>query len=811
MNHKPDTYALSEQQHERIFRQVIIGDYFASGDAPSPYPTAVILGGQPGAGKTALLDPAYKDLCAIGPTVVINGDDLRSFHPEYQRLQSKDPENASQLTNHDSGRWVEKLIAEGIERRVNLVIESTMRNPEVFSMTSERLREGGYNVEARAIAVNERVSWQGVHTRYEGMIASGALPRFTVREAHDAGVNGMLVTLRRIEDDKLANRVLIGTRGGAVIYDNRLEEGVWQAPPGAVRVVEHERNRARTAFELEAFSADWQMVLSKMDRRHASQVEVDTVRDTAIQDMAAFRSQASTGQRRQILDHNPDPLKLYDELYRNAVRDASLRPIGNLEAHAQGRLAQSYAALKLIEAARDNGALPEGATIVATGARVQDKQGAREFPAAHRIPADLAVRAVDGSQHRLTEHFGVDLNRVTIERAVFAPTDRVSRIANVADSWLEQGGMKNTLVMAANMVASGKMNANEAMTRIVEPGYQGSVTRAADKIDRNFSYVERTAINRAIVDERGRPLRASAYDLKLRTADLETRAQAKAMMELTFDVYGNYIVLDAGERRNVDQLVEGIARNERTLDISRDPLIPAAVLPDLTAAEIAARVQASDQVQGRRAEIEHLSRIVYGSSTALSDTVQAIDNNPAVASSSAATIRNAPVQVSELAGTPGGWIRSASPERKSAEAHVPQLAAALEGYGQVLSSEQARVVAAHSADQRRVALEVPAPSPQLSATLRSPLSAQTARFQSHPESRKELDRLSVALSRRLAPRDHTALRTGDYAAAQKSLGLSTTQTKQVAQTRQMVLEANRGQIQQREIAQQQHTGPVITR
>lgn len=44
------------------------------------------------AGKTALLNPAYRDLSAIGPTVVVNGDDLRSFHPQYQRLQSKDPE-----------------------------------------------------------------------------------------------------------------------------------------------------------------------------------------------------------------------------------------------------------------------------------------------------------------------------------------------------------------------------------------------------------------------------------------------------------------------------------------------------------------------------------------------------------------------------------------------------------------------------------------------------------------------------------------------------------------------------------------------
>lgn len=809
MNHKPDMYALSEEEHERRFRERVVPRYFKSIAGSSADPTAVILGGQPGAGKTALLEPAEKDLRAIGPTVVINGDDLRSFHPDYSRLQKTDPENAAQLTNHDSGRWVEKLIAEGIERRVNLVIESTMRNPDVFAATSQRLLDAGYSVEARAIAVNERLSWQGVHTRYEGMIEKETLPRFTVREAHDAGVNGMLKTLTRIEEEKLADRVLIGTRGGQVIYDNRIENGDWKETPAAAQAVENERARIRSAAEIEAISAGWQSVLAKMDKREASPAELALVRDTAIQDMAAFRAQTVKSDRREILDRNPDPLKLYNELYSNAVRDASARPMDNLEAHAQGRLEQSYAVLKLVELARDNDAIPVGATIVATGARVQDKQSSREFPAAHRIPADLSVRAVDGSQVRLTEHFGVDLNRVAIERDVFAPTDRLSRIANVADGWLEQGGMKKSLVLAANMVAQGMMSADEAMTRVVEPGYQGSLIRAVDKIERNFSYVERTAINRAVVDEQGRPLRATAQDLKLRTADLDTRSQAKAMVEQTFNVYGRHVFLGGDERQKVDQLVEGIAFNERNLTQTLKPLIASSTLPDLTPSEISERALASDRVQNRKAEVEQLSRIVYGSSTALSEAVQSIDRNPVVASSYAATVRSSPEEIAPLSGNPGGWIRSASPDRKSAEAHAPQLAAAIENYGQALSGEQARIVSAHSADQRRVSLEVPAPSPQLSATLRSPASSQAARFRSHPETRKELTRLSVALDKRLAPLEHKALRTGDFAFAQKSMGMSAIEVRQVAQIKQQITEANR-LVQSREIAQKQDSGLAIS-
>ena len=47
---------------------------------------------------------------------------------------------------------------------------------------------------------------------------------------------------------------------------------------------------------------------------------------------------------------------------------------------------------------------------------------------------------------------------------------------------------------------SGQMSADEAMTRIVEPGYRASVTKAAEKIERNFSIAERSALKASIRD-----------------------------------------------------------------------------------------------------------------------------------------------------------------------------------------------------------------------------------------------------------------------------------------------------------------------
>lgn len=285
-------YALSERDHEQIFQQDVLPVMLpASKQALNP--TAVILGGQPGSGKTGLLNDATRELSALGPTVVINGDDLRAFHPDYAQMQRTDPLNAARYTDQDSGRWVGKLIAAAKDRKVNLVIESTMRQPEVFTRTAGMLRDAGYRVEARALAVPERLSWQSVHQRFEAMLERGDAARFTARDAHDAGAAGMLETLRQLERGNQADRVVVSTRSGAVLYDNRQKNGRWRDPPAGANVVLAERQRPLSAPELRKFARGWSAVLDKMKQRQASSPEIARVTAQAEDDVRWYRAAAN--------------------------------------------------------------------------------------------------------------------------------------------------------------------------------------------------------------------------------------------------------------------------------------------------------------------------------------------------------------------------------------------------------------------------------------------------------------------------------------------------------------------------------------
>jgi hypothetical protein len=55
MTDEPLRSALSERDHQRIFRHEIVPLYFPEGLGRAAAPTVALLGGQPGAGRTRLL------------------------------------------------------------------------------------------------------------------------------------------------------------------------------------------------------------------------------------------------------------------------------------------------------------------------------------------------------------------------------------------------------------------------------------------------------------------------------------------------------------------------------------------------------------------------------------------------------------------------------------------------------------------------------------------------------------------------------------------------------------------------------------
>ena len=244
----PERYSLSRERLQHIYDTRIAPDLFRSAQ-PVERPTAVVLGGQPGAGKTPMQNLVSREFADKGGIVKIIGDDLRSYLPHYKSLQRTDDRTAAFYTDRDSGRLVEMAIADAAQRRVNVLVEGTMRSPEVVAKTLRDFRESGFQTDARALAVSPELSSLGILQRYAAQKESRGVGRMTTTEAHSAALTGMLATLDRIQDERLADRLTLYRRGGEVIGYLDLTGSPKANEPRARELVERERSRPLTPQE----------------------------------------------------------------------------------------------------------------------------------------------------------------------------------------------------------------------------------------------------------------------------------------------------------------------------------------------------------------------------------------------------------------------------------------------------------------------------------------------------------------------------------------------------------------------------------
>jgi predicted ABC-type ATPase len=99
---------LPNSLNERIFEKIKYK--YLLGQTSSLSPKGIILGGQPGSGKSFLSNEMKKEFTEN--FIFISTDDLRPYHPAYSALQ-QNPEtiqNAANLVNPYASVWTERLI-----------------------------------------------------------------------------------------------------------------------------------------------------------------------------------------------------------------------------------------------------------------------------------------------------------------------------------------------------------------------------------------------------------------------------------------------------------------------------------------------------------------------------------------------------------------------------------------------------------------------------------------------------------------------------------------------------------------------------
>ena len=178
-------------------------------------PNAYILGGQPGAGKTALQNLIRKNNKNI---IVINADSFREFHPCFNEIQEQYGNDSPKYTQPFINHVTEKLIDELSAEKYNLIIEGTLRTANVPISTCLELKKKGYRVELHVMAVKRAISYESTVLRYENAIAQGEIPRATAKEHHDMVAEAIAENLDVIYQSKVFEDIKLFNRQGNCLY-----------------------------------------------------------------------------------------------------------------------------------------------------------------------------------------------------------------------------------------------------------------------------------------------------------------------------------------------------------------------------------------------------------------------------------------------------------------------------------------------------------------------------------------------------------------------------------------------------------------
>ncbi len=418
---------LNENDLHRLYHSLEVADITRT--ARQDTPTAIMLGGQPGSGKTGLSGVALQELAARGGAVVIDADRMREYNPDYRRLAASDPEHAADLTHPTAAQWANQLRERAIFERRNLIVDGTMRDPEDVARVARQLKEAGYTVDARVMAVPGDVSFAHARLRYEALDNEAQAGRVVNQAQHDQAYVGIPKSLERLEAEKLVDEITIYDTGRRVVYQNTLERGQWESFPQAAQTLVAVRERGRTRDE----RADYVDALATIEAQTATRNSVSPGRgpqdraewaakaEAARQDLSEFERSLAYA-RAKAFDAGPSAQRLaqHPELDGAYKQLADLRDHWSHETPFAERDRQYSAAVASLSEQLHRGEVPKGDVGPEDSRRVINA-AARERNLVVREPEpDRIVQGevlARSSQHTLVHVAGSDNVAIVYTRA----------------------------------------------------------------------------------------------------------------------------------------------------------------------------------------------------------------------------------------------------------------------------------------------------------------------------------------------------------------------------------------------------------
>lgn len=225
------------------------------------FPYGYVLGGQPGAGKSYLNELA-NEKCHKN-ILIINGDDFRKYHPNYDEFQKQYGKDSPKQTAAFAGKMTEAILNKAIEKHYNIVIEGTFRTSETPINTLSKMKEHGYKTEVLIQTCPKELSWKSCQERYAAMqkvdeINGTNEARWTDKSHHDLVCENLAKNIKTVIESGKAdkteiffreesgkNELIFSTDSGKELNIKLLNRKIGIEPP------EKSVNRKNNGYEIE--------------------------------------------------------------------------------------------------------------------------------------------------------------------------------------------------------------------------------------------------------------------------------------------------------------------------------------------------------------------------------------------------------------------------------------------------------------------------------------------------------------------------------------------------------------------------------
>lgn len=199
-----------EEQYIKVYNSI------TKDGVPQKNHAVIFLGGQPGVGKSNF----YTQDNNLHGYIVIDGDKYRKYHPHYRDIVKYDMENYASRTQSFVNQCIERLIEDLSNQGYNLIIEGTLREPDVPINTCRTLVNKGYKADMYVMTVDASISWQSTISRANLLIEQGEFPRLVPIDKYNQIVNALPDNLDRIIDCGYFSSIRIIDRDYNVLYPN---------------------------------------------------------------------------------------------------------------------------------------------------------------------------------------------------------------------------------------------------------------------------------------------------------------------------------------------------------------------------------------------------------------------------------------------------------------------------------------------------------------------------------------------------------------------------------------------------------------